>query len=161
MPSKRATGSKPTRWMRRRTGRSSSYRNCAFWGVFGRAVTFGAIAIALIMLSFSFNPALAFRSGAITTMVMAGILTFKAVAATSQNPKRTEVWLNLAEQFRPQNPEARLIFLKILREVYGGFARASFLIACGFFAVSMGLVALGFDTAPFAPATPLAGLGVP
>ncbi|MEQ8297643.1 MAG: hypothetical protein RIB55_14320 [Nitratireductor sp.] len=127
----------------------------------GRAVTFGAIAIALIMLSFSFNPALAFRSGAITTMVMAGILTFKAVAATSQNPKRTEVWLNLAEQFRPQNPEARLIFLKILREVYGGFARASFLIACGFFAVSMGLVALGFDTAPFAPATPLAGRGAP
>ncbi|WP_197434969.1 hypothetical protein [Nitratireductor arenosus] len=124
----------------------------------GRAVMFGAIAIALIMLSFSFNPALAFRSGAITTMVMAGILTFKAVAAPSQNPKRTEVWLNLAERFRPRNPEARLIFLTILREVYGRFARASFLVACGFFAVSVALVALGFDMDPFAVATPVIGL---
>ncbi len=127
----------------------------------GRAVMFGAIAIALIMLSFSFNPALAFRSGAITTMVMAGILTFKAAAAPSQNPNRTEVWLNLAEQFRPRNPQARLAFLKILREVYGRFARASFLVACGFFAVSVGLVALGFDTRPFAPETPFAGRAAP
>lgn len=106
---------------------------------------FGGIAIALIMLSFSFNPALAFRSGAIATMLMAGVLTFKAIAVMSQNPKKTEVWLNLSEGFRPQNRESSQVFRGVLREVYGNFARTSFAIACGFFAVSLGLGLIGFD----------------
>lgn len=115
----------------------------------GRAVFFGAIAISCMMLAFSFNPALAFRCGAITTMLMAGVLTFKAIQALSRHPRKTEVWLYLDERTRPANDQARAVFSRMMREVYGRFARGSFMVACGFFAISLGFSAVGFQPYDF------------
>ncbi|MFN3549317.1 MAG: hypothetical protein ACK4U0_17665 [Mesorhizobium sp.] len=105
----------------------------------GRAVGFGALAIALVMLSLAFEPALAFRSGAICTLLMAGILTRKALLADRQPPRRTEVWLYLDERSRPNSERANRVFTALLRDIYGQFARLALNVACGFFAFSLAL----------------------
>ncbi len=122
----------------------------------GRAVLFGSLAIFLVMFSFSFDPAWAFRNGAIMTLVMAAILVWKAQATFRQNPKRTEVWMYLDEKSRPQNDNARRFFCATLREVYGRFAKVSLAAACLMFAASMGLNAVGFQ--PFEQAPTYAAL---
>lgn len=115
----------------------------------GRAVMFGALAIVCVMVSFSFDPVAAFRSGAVLTLAMAAILTWKALAATRQNPKLTEVWIYLDEHSRPAGEQARHLFASVLREVYGRFAQASLIVACGLFAISVALGLFGFE--PYQP----------
>lgn len=115
-------------------------------GCVGRAVMFGVLAIACVMIGFSFNPVSAFRSGAVLTLVMAAILIFKAVTAHRQNPKMTEVWLYLDESSRPGDAHARFLFATIMRDVYARFAQAALLAACGLFAVSLGFSLLGFES---------------
>src|SRR5690606_33161383 len=63
----------------------------------GRAVMFGWLAIACVMIGFSFNPVSAFRSGAVTALIMAAVLMWKAATAGRRNPRHTEVWLYLDE----------------------------------------------------------------
>jgi hypothetical protein len=111
----------------------------------GRAVLFGWLAIGLIMLSFSFNPVLAFKSGAVLAMVMASILLVKAYEAGRKNPRNTEVWLHLDAASRPMNEEARVVFRNTMREVYARFARGVFVAACVMFMLSIVFVGLGFE----------------
>ncbi len=111
----------------------------------GRAVMFGALAIALIMLSFAFHPAWAFRAGAIMTLGMAAILAFKAQTASRLNPRKTEVWIYLDKSARPQNPHALNYFASTMREVYARFAQGSLGVACGMFVVSVILSAAGVE----------------
>lgn len=112
----------------------------------GRAVMFGVLAIACVMVGFSFNPVSAFRSGAVLTLGMAAILIFRAATAHRQNPKMTEVWLYLDESNRPSDAHARFLFGTIMRDVYGRFAQVSLLAACGLFAISLGFSLLGFES---------------
>lgn len=109
----------------------------------GRAAGFGALAIIMMMLAFAFDAALAFRCGAIATLLMAGVLTQKAVLAPRQSPRRTETWLCLDERWRPTDERASRDFMATLREVYGQFARLALTIACGFFALSVALSIAG------------------
>lgn len=102
----------------------------------GRAVMFGSLAIGLIMLSFSFDPALALYAGAILTMAMSEILIIKAIILPWQNPRRTEVWTCLDPSSRPVGASGRAVFQVVLRDVYAFFARNSYTIACSFFAAS-------------------------
>ncbi|MBO6540865.1 MAG: hypothetical protein JJ969_15875 [Rhizobiaceae bacterium] len=111
----------------------------------GRAVMFGWLAIGLIMLSFSFNPAIAFRAGAVMALGMATILIVKAFEASRKNPRHTEAWLYLDDKSRPANPDAKRVFRNTLREVYGRFAQGVFLLACVMFVLSMIFVGLGYD----------------
>jgi hypothetical protein len=103
----------------------------------GRAVMFGAFAIACIMLSFSFDLALSLYAGAVLTLVMAEILILKALIMPWQNPKRTEVWTYLDARSRPSGPSGKAVFIAVLTDVYTQFARDSFAAACAFFAVSI------------------------
>ena len=112
----------------------------------GRAVLFGALAIACVMLSLSFHPVAAFRSGAVLTLIMSAILLAKAMAAPLQNPRNTEVWMYLDKRFRPVNEFARDIFGKTLREVYVQYCWISLAVACGFFVLSIILAALGVES---------------
>jgi hypothetical protein len=110
----------------------------------GRAVMFGSLAIACVMLGFSFNPVSAFRSGAVLTLVMVVVLIGKAATAHRKNPKYTEVWLYLDETNRPSEAHSQLVFAAIMREVYARFARTAFFVACGLFAISLVFSAFGF-----------------
>jgi hypothetical protein len=111
----------------------------------GRAVLFGWLAIGLIMLSFSFNPMIAFRAGAVLALVMSSILLVKAFEAGRKNPKSTEVWLYLDDRSRPINDEAKQVFRNIMREVYGRFAQGVFVIACVLFMLSIAFLGLGYE----------------
>ncbi|WP_265516436.1 hypothetical protein [Nitratireductor luteus] len=102
----------------------------------GRAVMFGALAIGLIMISFSFDLVLALYAGAILTMAMSEILIIKAIILRWQNPRRTEVWTCLDPSSRPVGTPGQAVFRVVLRDVYGFFARNSYTIACSFFAAS-------------------------
>lgn len=115
----------------------------------GRAVMFGSLAIGCIMVGFSFSPVSAFRSGAVATLLMATVLMWKAMAATRQNPKTTEVWLYLDETTRPLDQHARFVFATVMREVYGRYAQFALLTACALFAISLVFGAFGFE--PFDP----------
>ncbi len=112
----------------------------------GRAVGFGTLAIACIMLSFAFSPPTAFRAGALLALIMAGILILKAHYAGRQQPKHTEVWLYLEDDLRPRDAEARRRFAGVLRETYGRFAAGALAAACCMFFVSVVLVATGLET---------------
>lgn len=103
----------------------------------GRAVLFGALAIGLIMLCFSFDPSRAFFAGAVLTLVMAEILIVKALIVPWQNPKRTEVWSYLDPGSKPADPSGKAVFSTVLRDVYVSFARNSFTASCSFFAASI------------------------
>lgn len=111
----------------------------------GRAVLFGWLAIGLIMLSFSFNPVIAFRAGAVLALVMSSILLVKAFEAAGKNPKRTEVWLYLDDRSRPMNDAAEQAFRNTMRDVYGRFARGVFVIACVMFMLSIAFHGLGYE----------------
>lgn len=111
----------------------------------GRAVLFGWLAIGLVMLSFSFNPAIAFRAGAVMALAMATILLVKAFEAGRKSPRHTEMWLYLDDRSRPVNPESKQVFRNTVREVYGRFAQGVFLLACVMFVLSIVFVGLGYD----------------
>ncbi len=116
----------------------------------GRAVLFGSLAIVMLMVAFSFHPVLAFKCGAITTLLMSGILTAKALHAHAVPPRRTEAWLFLDERARPSCDRTNRMFSTTLREVYAQFARVTLFVACGFFAVSLLLHAAGVEAFAFA-----------
>ena len=118
-------------------------RNTALFCV-GRAVMFGWLAIAVIMFSFSFNPVIALRAGAMMSLGMAAVLLVKAYMAGAQNPRRTEVWIYLDEKTRPFNDQAKQVFAGIMRETYGRFAQWALVLGCIMFVGSMTLLALGF-----------------
>jgi hypothetical protein len=113
----------------------------------GRAVMFGSLAIFCVMFSFAFQPAWAFRAGAIMTLGMAGILVIKASLATTQRPRKTEVWMYLDEKSRPANDHADRYFASVMRDVYGRFAKASLAVACGMFVLSLAFSALDLQFA--------------
>lgn len=108
----------------------------------GRAVFFGSYGILLFMLGFAFVPVTALRAGATMTLLMSAILVLKSLLAMSQPPRRTEVWLHLADEHRPHNPGATRFFALTLREVYAIFARRALLTSLGLFAASLVLDAL-------------------
>jgi hypothetical protein len=119
-------------------------RRIAFFCV-GRAVMFGWLAIVCVMFSFSFSPVAAFRAGAVLALAMSAILVVKALAASRQQPKNTEVWIYLDEKTRPRNDHARKVFADTMREVYGRYAQGVFVMSCIFFVVSLAFIGLGFD----------------
>ena len=105
----------------------------------GRAVMFGALAIGLIMISFSFDLVLAFSAGALLALVMAQILIIKAYATARQNPRKTEAWNYLSPDARPTGRPGVKVFRSILIEVYLRFAAHSLTAGCCFFTTSMAL----------------------
>lgn len=118
----------------------------------GRAVFFASLAIGCVMVGFSFNPVSAFRSGAVLTLILAGVLVWKAMAARAQNPKRTELWLYLDENARPPESHARFVVANVMRDVYARFAQAALGVAFGFFLISYVLIAFGLE--PYQPPHP-------
>jgi hypothetical protein len=105
----------------------------------GRAVFFGSFGIVLFMLGFAFVPVTALRAGAIMSLLMSAILLLKSYLALTQQPRRTEVWLHLADEHRPHNPGAAHFFALTLRDVYAIFARRVLLTSVGLYAASLAL----------------------
>ena len=111
----------------------------------GRAVMFGTLAIACVMVGFSFAPVSAFRSGALLSLLMSLILLWKAMSAPRTPHRRTEVWLYLDERSRPVDSQAQLIVGSVMRDIYARYAQISLAVAVGFFALSLILQLFGLQ----------------
>ena len=105
----------------------------------GRAVGFGALAIATVVFGLVFDPVLAFKTGGALTLLMAAILQLKAELARSQPYRSTEVWLLLDRQLDLPDAHAQRIVSTVLRSVYQRYARASFAEAVGSWMLALGL----------------------
>lgn len=69
--------------------------------VIRRALGFAGLAILLVVLSLSFQLALALRSGAILVTLVWLILLLKLVYVPSQDMRQSEIWLMVAERHSP------------------------------------------------------------
>lgn len=103
-------------------------RKVAFATVF-RACAFGSLAIFCFMVGLSFVPRVAFQTGGAFTLLMTGILAFKAVEARWKPYRRTEMWLYLREEQRPAPATAQQLTSAIMRETYLAFAQWTCLVA--------------------------------
>jgi hypothetical protein len=95
----------------------------------GRAVGFATMAIMLVMLSFAFDPSMAFKAGGVLALILAAILIWYAQTAHHRRPKDTETWLLLEVQHRPHGDQAVLVFANVMEEVYLFFATRAFAAA--------------------------------
>lgn len=87
-----------------------------------RACLFGSLAIFCVMVGMSFEPRLAFQAGGSLTMLMAGILMYKAREALTKNYRHTELWLYLPKEYRPPEASAQWVTATVLRDTYLTFA---------------------------------------
>jgi Na+/melibiose symporter-like transporter len=108
-----------------------------------RAVFLGSVAIYVVMMFFSSDPAFAFRAGAILTVIMAGVLAWKSWFILRQEPSSTEIWIYLDYASRPRSDHDKRAFAETLRRVYGRFGQHALVAACIMFAISTGLLAVG------------------
>lgn len=107
---------------------------CARFAFFtlARDSLFVALAAALLMLAFSFEPPLAFSIGASVALVYSVILLVRSYFLTEQRFRRSEAWRSLRPEERPAGKEgpqlARHQFqVLLLRFAKGASAVASFL----------------------------------
>jgi hypothetical protein len=117
-------------------------RNVAFETVM-RACGFGSLAIFCIMIGLSFQPRLSFQAGGALTLMMVGILAYKAWEASTKPYRRTEMWLYLAKELRPPERSAQQTVSVIMRETYLTFAYWSATIAVGMWVLALICAFLG------------------
>lgn len=95
----------------------------------GRGCLFALLAIGMTMFGLIAWPVLAFRSGAILSMMMLAVLVMRGELAGRQDYRRTETWLLMGRQHALPESHAARVILGILRETYRRFAIYAALIA--------------------------------
>jgi len=95
----------------------------------GRATGYAALAIFCIVVSLSFEPAIAARAGCILCMIAAAILFHCALRAPTRPYYKTELWLILPKEYRPPKTIAQRIIGPVLCRTYRTFAEYSMISA--------------------------------
>jgi hypothetical protein len=88
----------------------------------GRACLFGLLAIGTTMFALISWPILAFRSGAILSMLMLAVLLIRSEFSSRQDYRRTETWLLMGQRHTLPESHAARVILGILRDTYRRFA---------------------------------------
>jgi hypothetical protein len=109
----------------------------------GRAVGFGALAIATVVLGLIFEPVLALKSGGALTLLMAAIILIKAERARSQPYRSTEVWLILDKRLDLPDDHAQRIVSSVLHSTYRRYAQASVAVAVGLWLLGLACQLIG------------------
>ncbi len=107
-----------------------------------RACGFASLAIFCVMIGLSFLPRMAFQTGGFLTMIMTGVLVYKAFEARTKDHRRTEMWLYLSKDLRPAKSFAQPAISSIMRETYYTFARWTAIVS-----IVMWSIALAFSIA--------------
>ena len=118
-------------------------RRIAFETV-SRACGFGSLTIFCIMIGLSFEPRIAFQAGGTLTLVMVGILVFKAQEALTKSYRRTEMWLYLSKELRPPEASAQQTTSVIMRETYLTFAVWTSATAIALWALALFFSLMGY-----------------
>jgi hypothetical protein len=108
-----------------------------------RACLFGALAIFCLMVGLSYEPRLAFKAGGTMTIVMAGILMYKAYEAHTKPYRKTEMWIYLPKELRPPEAYAQRVSATVLRETYLNFALWTSAVAIAMWAIALVLALAG------------------
>lgn len=87
-----------------------------------RACGFALLGIFCFMFGLSFDGGLAFKAGGTLTLLMVGVLSYKAHEAKTKDHRRTEMWLYLPKEQRPPPAYAQFVSSTVLRETYFTFA---------------------------------------
>lgn len=103
----------------------------------GRAVGFAALAIVVTMAGLAYDPPLAFATGALMALALAGALEVKARMAPVFPYRRTEAWLMLhpAPSWPPET--AQRIVGRIMAGTFRRYARLALLGAFGLWGISL------------------------
>lgn len=109
----------------------------AAWVSLARGCGFAALAIVTFMFGMAGNIPSAFKAGGILTLITSLILLFRGWQAPSKPYKRTEVWMMLEPEDRPQAALAQTIIGETLKQTYLTFALHSALIAGGMLLLSL------------------------
>lgn len=110
-----------------------------------RGCGFGTLAIATSMLGCAFDGALAFKVGGFGFTLMAAILLIKAERTRSKPYNRTEVWLLLPKDQRPDRAYAQRIIGQANREAFLRFGRYAAATAIGLWCIH---IILSVSSAP-------------
>jgi len=108
-----------------------------------RACGFGSLAIFCIMIGMSFQPRLSFQTGGTLTLLMVGVLAFKAREAATKPYRRTEMWLYVPKELRPPERSAQQTISGVMRETYLTFAYWSAAIAVAMWSLALLFSLLG------------------
>jgi hypothetical protein len=119
------------------------------WVSIARACGFTALAIATLMFGLSGDLLMSFRAGGILTLITSLILLIRGLQAPNRPYKRTEVWLMLNPEDRPQAALAQTLIGETLRRTYLTFAFHSAIIAGGMLFLSLLLAIVPQQTAAF------------
>jgi hypothetical protein len=99
------------------------------WVSIARACGFAGLGIATLMFGLSGNLPMSFRAGGILTLITSLVLLIRGLQAPNRPYKRTEVWLMLQPEDRPQAALAQTLIGETLKHTYLTFAFHSALIA--------------------------------
>lgn len=113
-----------------------------------RGCAFASLAIFCVMIGFSFDPRIAFKTGGALTLLMVGVLYLKAIEARTKPYRRTEMWLYLTEEQRPPPAYAQFVSATVLRETYLTFAYWTAIISIAMWALALFFVGLEFAAQP-------------
>lgn len=102
-----------------------------------RGCGFAALAIVTFMVGLSDQMHLACKAGGIATLGTCLILAIRGLTATTTPYKRTEVWVMLEADDRPQPAIAQRVIGVALRDVYLRFALHAALISAVLLGASM------------------------
>jgi hypothetical protein len=87
-----------------------------------RACGFACLAIFCFMIGMAGYPLVALKSGAVFMMLSAGVLAVKAQRSPLKYYKRTELWVLLAPEERPDPRFAQQVIGLTLRDIFFRFA---------------------------------------
>ena len=104
-----------------------------------RACGFAGLAIFCFMIGMAGFPLIALKTGAIGMMLSAAVLAFKAQTSPKRYYKRTELWVLLAPDERPDPRFAQQLIGFTLRDIFFRFAGYFALAGFSLFAMAMAL----------------------
>lgn len=105
-----------------------SVRDAAFLSV-GRAVGYVGFAILTLMLSLSFEPVIALKSGGVLLLLLLAGLLLKAQRLGHEDYRHTEAWSLIDRSQRPDARVAERLVIDALREACFWFAQRTFAAA--------------------------------
>ena len=114
----------------------------------GRAVGFAGLGILTVMISLSFDPVLALKSGGILLLILLAVLLLRTRRPVLRNFRDTEAWLLLDKADRPDEHYAARLLARALQDAYVWFARWIAGLACLVWiaAVTLSVLGVGAET---------------
>ncbi len=111
-------------------------RSVAFFSI-ARGCGFASLAILTAMLGLSYDPVGALRFGGASSLLVAFVLVLMAAKAESVPYKKTEIWLILDDDDRPDAARAQRVITGIRRQVLIEFAQLSAKVAAAMLVLSV------------------------